>query len=121
MTPTATPTATTVPVALKVSPHAAKLGKVVLGNDAVGKPKKITIANKSKTTPVTFSSIVASGDFAMVNGCGATLEPKSKCSVSISFKPTTLGARDGTLTIRSNADNSPSSVSLSGIGTQPKK
>lgn len=93
----------------------------MFGNDAVSKPKKITIANKSKTTPVTFSSIVASGDFAIVNGCGATLGPKSKCSVSATFKPTALGTRGGTLTIRSNADNSPSPVSLSGIGTQPKK
>ena len=93
----------------------------MFGAGAVSKPKKITIANKSKTTPVTFSTIYASGDFAMVNGCGATIGPKSKCSVSITFKPTAPGARSGTLTIRSNADNSPSSVGLSGIGTQPKQ
>ena len=121
-TPTATPTATTVPVALKVSPHVLKLGKVVFGNGAVSKPKKVTISNKSKTTPVTFTSIVASGDFAMVNGCGTTIGPKAKCSVTITFKPTALGTRGGTLTIRSNANSSPNSVGLTGIGTtQPKK
>jgi hypothetical protein len=56
----------------------------------------------------------------MVNGCGATIGPKSKCSVSITFKPTALGSRGGTLTIRSNANNSPTSVGLTGIGTQAK-
>jgi hypothetical protein len=93
----------------------------VFGNGAVSKPKKVTIANTSKTTPVSFSSIVASGDFAMVNGCGATIGPKSKCSVSVTFKPTALGAHSSTLSIRSNANNSPTSVGLTGIGTQPKK
>jgi NHL repeat len=120
-TPTATPTATTVPVALKVSPHVLKLGKVVFENDAISKPKRVTIENKSKTTPVTFLSIVASGDFAAVSGCGATIRPKSKCSVSVTFKPTALGARGGTLSIKSNANNSPTSVGLTGIGTQAKK
>ncbi len=120
-TPTATPTVTPVPIALKVSPHALKLGKVVFGAGKTGKPKKITIANKSKTTPVTFSGIATTGDFAIVNGCGATIGPKRKCSVTVTFKPTALGTRGGTLTVSSNADNSPSSVGLSGIATQAKK
>jgi hypothetical protein len=93
----------------------------VFGNDAIGKPKRVTIENKSKTTPVTFLSIVASGDFAAVSGCGATIRPKSKCSVSVTFEPTALGARGGTLSIKSNANNSPTSVGLTGIGTQAKK
>ena len=120
LAPTATPTTTAVPVELMVSPHALKLGKVVFGLGASSKPKKVTISNKSKTTPVTFSSIVASDDFAMVSRCGATIGPRRRCSVSVTFTPSALGKRDGTLTITSNANNSPSSVGLSGIGTQPK-
>ena len=121
LAPTATPTTTAVPVELMVSPHALKLGKVVFGLGASSKPKKVTISNKSKTTPVTFSSIVASDDFAMVSRCGATIGPRRRCSVSVTFTPSALGKRDGTLTITSNANNSPSSVGLSGIGTQPKR
>ncbi|WP_414643464.1 choice-of-anchor D domain-containing protein [Candidatus Binatus sp.] len=93
----------------------------MFGNGAVSKPQHVTIQNKSKTTAVTFSSIVASGDFAMVSGCGVTIGPKSKCSVTVTFSPTALGTRGGTLTIRSNANNSPSSVGLTGIGTQAKE
>ena len=109
------------PATLKVSAGQLKLGKVVFGNGAVSKPQQVKLKNKSKTTPVTFSSIVTSGDFAMVSGCGATLGPKSKCSVTIRFSPTALGPREGMLTIESNASNSPSSVSLTGTGTQAKK
>jgi Abnormal spindle-like microcephaly-assoc'd, ASPM-SPD-2-Hydin len=93
----------------------------VFGNGAVSKPRQIKIANKSKTIAVTFSGIVASGDFAMVSRCGASIGPKSKCSVTVTFKPTALGSRGGTLTIRSNANNSPSSIGLTGTGTQGKK
>jgi len=121
VTPTATPTVTPVPDALKVSPHALKLGKVVFGNDAASKPRKVTIQDKSKTTAVTFSRIAASGDFAIVNGCGATIRPKAKCTVTVRFSPTAFGTRDGTLTIDSNAINSPSSVGLIGEGTHAKK
>jgi centrosomal CEP192-like protein len=109
-----------VPVRLEVSPHKIDFGKVVFGNDAESKPHKVTIKNKSKTTPVTFSSIAASGDFTTVNGCGVTIDPKGKCEVTLRFKPTGLGKVDGTLTIDSNASNSPGSVNLTGKGITPK-
>ena len=120
-TPTATPTATAVPARLKVSLNLLKLGKVVFGEGAVSKPKHVTLMNESKTTAITFSSIVTSGDFAMVSGCDATIRPKSKCSVTIRFSPTGFGTRDGTLTINSNASNSPRSVDLTGSGTHAKR
>ncbi len=95
------------------------MGKVREG--AVSKPRKVTIQNGSTTTPVTFTSIVANGDFAMVNGCGATIRPKGKCEVTVRFTPTALGARHGFLTITSNANNPQAVVNLSGTGTQPKR
>jgi hypothetical protein len=106
---------------LKITPHQLNLGKVVFGQGATSKPKKVTIQNKSKTTPVIFSSIAASGDFAMVSGCGATIGAKSKCTVSVTFTPTALGVRGGTLTIRSNSSSSPNTVALTGSGVPPKK
>jgi hypothetical protein len=120
MTPTPAPTPTQVPVVLKVSPRALKLGNVVFGAGGTSKPKHITISNKSKTIPVTFVSIGASGDFAKVSGCGSTIAPKAKCTVTVTFSPTAAGARAGTLTITDNATNSPQTVPLSGVGTAPK-
>jgi hypothetical protein len=110
-----------VPAALKVSPNRLKFGKVVFGKGAVSKPQHVTIKNRSGLTPVTFSSIVTTGDFAMVNGCTATIRPKSECSVTIRFSPTGYEWRRGRLTINSNASNSPNFVVLTGQGTHAKK
>jgi hypothetical protein len=104
-----------------VSPHQIKFGKVVFGNNAVSKPHKVTIQNKSETTPVTFSIIGVSGDFRAQNRCGAIIAPDGKCVVTLSFSPTALGTRNGTLTINSNASNSSASVGLNGEGIVPKK
>jgi NHL repeat len=123
-TPTSTPTATPTPTpvaALGVSPQSLKLGNVVFGGGKTSKPKRVVITNTSKTAPVTFASIVASGDFSDASGCGSTIAPRKKCNVSVKFLPTALGARSGTLTITSNATNSPIAVPLSGTGTTKKK
>jgi hypothetical protein len=121
MTPTPVPTPTQVPVVLKVSPRALKLGNVVFGaGGGPSKPKHVTIANKSKTIPVTFVSIGANGDFDRVSGCGGAIAPKAKCTVTVTFSPTAMGPRAGTLTITDNATNSPQTVPLSGVGTAPK-
>jgi hypothetical protein len=108
-------------VRLEVSPHKIHFGKVVFGNDAESKPHKVTIKNKSETTAVTFSNIGVSGDFTIENRCGAAVEPDGKCDVTLRFKPTGLGKSDGTLTIDSNASNSPASVELTGDGVPPKR
>lgn len=104
-----------------ISPHQINFGKVVFGNNAVSKAHKVTIKNNSKTTPVTFTSIEVSGDFRMQNGCGAMITSHGKCVVTLTFSPTALGARNGALTIDSNASNSASSVGLTGTGVAPKK
>ena len=44
------------------------------------------------------------------------LVPNTSCDISISFTPTALGNRNGTLTITDNAGNSPQTVSLTGVG-----
>jgi Abnormal spindle-like microcephaly-assoc'd, ASPM-SPD-2-Hydin len=95
------------------------MGKVKEG--ATSKPRKVTIQNVSGTTPVTFTSIVAIGDFSIVNGCGATLGPKGQCKVTVQFTPSAPGASYGVLTIKSNANNPEAVVNLSGTGKQPKR
>jgi hypothetical protein len=95
------------------------MGKVREG--AVSKPRKVTIQNGSDTTPVTFTSIVADGDFSIVNGCGATLRPKGQCKVTVRFTPTAPGPSYGVLTITSNANNPQAVVNMSGTGAKPKR
>jgi hypothetical protein len=65
----------------------------------------------------TMSSIAisASGDYSETDNCGTSLISAASCTINVTFSPTALGTRTGTLTITSNASSSPDTVSLSGL------
>jgi hypothetical protein len=66
----------------------------------------------------TITGISASGDFTLQsNGCGTSLAPSEICQLTVDFTPKATGPRTGTLTVASDAPESPQSVSLSGMGT----
>ena len=68
--------------------------------------------------PLLITSLASSGDFGMVSGstCGTTLAAGGACTMLVVFTPTTGGARTGTLTVTSNAPNSPQTLAISGAG-----
>jgi hypothetical protein len=72
----------------------------------------ITLRNVG-TAPATIASITASGDFAVTHTCGASLAANATCVATVTFKPTELLVRTGTLTV--NAD-SVYTTSLTGLG-----
>ena len=49
------------------------------------------------------------GDFSQTNNC-TSVAVGGSCTVNVTFKPTAAGARTGTLTVTSNANNSPTTV-----------
>jgi hypothetical protein len=51
------------------------------------------------TAAATIASITGSGDFAVTHNCGTTLAMNATCAVSVTFKPTELLERTGTLTV----------------------
>jgi hypothetical protein len=75
----------------------------------------VTLSN-SGNGAMTLRSIVASGDFAETNTCGASVAAGANCTISVTFKPTAGGTRNGTLTITDNAPGSPHVVELTGTG-----
>jgi hypothetical protein len=80
----------------------------------------LTLANTGNA-PLSISNISATGDFAVATAgtnCSASgpLAAAAKCTISVTFTPTTSGNRTGTLTIVDNAGGSPHNVALSGIG-----
>jgi Abnormal spindle-like microcephaly-assoc'd, ASPM-SPD-2-Hydin len=92
--------------------------KTVIG--VTSKPKSVTLSNTGTAT-LNISSITASGDFAISNKtCGATVSAGTSCAVSVTFKPTAKGARQGNLTFTDNALTSPQIVALAGTGTTIK-
>ena len=75
-------------------------------------PGTVTLKN-SGTGPATIASITASGDFTVEHNCGTSLAVNANCVANVTFKPTDLLARTGTLTV--NADTV-FTTTLSGTG-----
>jgi hypothetical protein len=75
----------------------------------------VTMTNTGHAT-LTISHISISGDFSESNTCGASLSAGQNCSINVTFTPTALGTRNGTVTIADNASNSPQIIPLSGTG-----
>lgn len=75
------------------------------------------------SSDASISSVSASGDFQVIPGsgivCGGSLAPQQSCSLSVSFAPTAAGARSGSVTIASNAADSPLVIPLTGKAVQP--
>jgi len=100
---------------LSPNPSSLSFPATVVGDTAAA--KTVTVTN-SGTTSATVSSVTASGDYSQTNNCG-TIAVGASCTVTVTFRPTASGARTGAVTLTGNANNSPTSISLtgSGIGT----
>jgi hypothetical protein len=98
-----------------LAPTSLAFGNQLLNTTSAA--KTVTLTNTG-TGALTITSIAASGDFAVSNNpCGANLAAGANCIISVTFTPTVLGARAGTLTITDNAGGSPHTVPLTGTGT----
>jgi hypothetical protein len=75
-----------------------------------------TIITSSGTGPLTITNISTTGDFFETDNCVGVLPINKNCAVSVSFRPTAVGTRTGTVLITDNASDSPQSIALSGIG-----
>ncbi|WP_433890627.1 choice-of-anchor D domain-containing protein [Streptomyces sp. CA-111067] len=97
---------------LNTDPGGLSFPATVVGQTATS--KTVTVSN-SGTTTATVSGVTVSGDFTQTNNC-SSLAVGATCTVTVGFKPTAGGARTGSLTIASNANNGPTTVGLSGSG-----
>jgi hypothetical protein len=97
---------------LNTNPSSLTFAGTIVGNSSA--TQTVTVTN-SGTTSATVSGVSTSGDFSQTNTC-ATLAVNASCTVTVKFTPTVGGSRTGNLTITSNANNSPSTVALSGSG-----
>jgi hypothetical protein len=98
---------------LSASPASLAFARTVVGSTTAA--QSTTLSNNG-TTAATINSIAAGGDFAQTNNCGTTLAVGASCTINVTFTPTAAGARTGSVTVTSNAVNSPTTISLSGNG-----
>src|SRR5262249_22529174 len=102
---------------LKFTPIALHFNSVVVNSTST---KTIAMKNKG-TSAVAISSISSSlADYAVTHNCPispATLAGGGSCTITVTFTPQTVGARNAILTIESNAIGNPQNVPLTGTGT----
>ncbi len=96
-----------------LSPASLDFGAQPVGTPTAAQP--ITLTNDG-ASPLAIAAIAVDGDFAQTNTCPPSLAPGASCSLAVTFTPTAAGALTGTLTLSTNAPDSPATVSLTGIG-----
>jgi Cep192 domain 4/HYDIN/CFA65/VesB-like, Ig-like domain/Abnormal spindle-like microcephaly-assoc'd, ASPM-SPD-2-Hydin len=100
---------------LSVSPSSLAFGSIAVGTNA---SQNVSLTNTG-TSNITISGVNLKGSGFSGSGVnsGLILTPHQTATLSVTFDPTTSGAVAGSVTITSNAANSPQLVSLSGTGS----
>jgi hypothetical protein len=104
-----------IPGTLAVSAATVGFGNVALGSNAI-KTEKLTAA----TSAVTISSGNWNGDGFSIGGITfpVTLAAGQSASFTVTFAPQTSGSTSGGISFLSDAANSPTVESFTGVGTQ---
>lgn len=97
--------------AVSLSPSALQYASVQVGSTSSA---QTVLLRNMGSSALSISSIATSGDFAETNNCGTRLPAASNCTFSITFTPTAIGLRSGSILIQDNAAGSPHVVTLSG-------
>ena len=103
---------------LGINPTGLTFGNVTTGTSSTA--QDVTVTNTGNTN-ITISQIALSGaGYSMTNGTTpVTLTPSQNVVLAVQFSPTTVGAVNGSISITSNANGSPATVTLSGTGVAP--
>jgi Abnormal spindle-like microcephaly-assoc'd, ASPM-SPD-2-Hydin/Protein of unknown function (DUF1573) len=117
--PTALPlsgTGVSTTMSLSASTTNLIFGSVSIGSNS---SQPVTLTNNGNST-VTIGSVSATGAGFSTSGvsAGQTIGAGQTASLSVKFTPASTAAVSGTVTVTSNATNSPISISVSGTGTQ---
>ncbi|MGB0039112.1 MAG: choice-of-anchor D domain-containing protein, partial [Terriglobales bacterium] len=97
-----------------LTPAKASFPKTAVGSQSAA--KTFTLSNK-ESVALTGVSPSTTGNFSIsATTCGSSLAAKSKCTISVVFKPTETGVQTGTLQVNDSAFGSPQVSTLTGTG-----
>lgn len=102
---------------LTLAPRSLAFGNQPIHTASVA--KSVTLTNTSpKVAPITSIALKGSSpsQFASTNNCGSSLVGHATCTIKMTFKPTTKGAKSATLNVNGGGGGL-RSVSLAGTGT----
>jgi hypothetical protein len=102
----------TAALSLAVSPASLNFGNVQVGNTT----SLTTSVTNNGNSNVTISGVTATGTGYTASGVtsGLILSPSQSVTLTVAFTPTAIGSASGSVSIASNATNSPTTISLSG-------
>jgi uncharacterized repeat protein (TIGR03803 family) len=106
--------------AASLSPVSLSMGSQVISTTSTA--RKVTLTSHGNANLIISSIAITganAGDFAETNTCPATLAPGAKCTISVTFTPSTLGAEGAALNVNDNGTNSPQTTRLTGTGVLP--
>jgi hypothetical protein len=96
-----------------LSPSSVTFPSTIVGVHSTGQVVNLTNVGE---TPLTITSITATGPFAASNSCGTALALAATCAINVVFTPTAAGAATGQLQVITSASTAPLISSLSGTG-----
>jgi hypothetical protein len=108
-----TTTSTAATLLLNSSVSSLAFGNVSVGGSST---QNITMTNAGNSSVSIAQVMVAGAGFNSTGASGTTLAPGQTTALTPTFAPSASGAATGKITVSSNATNSPSSISLSGMG-----
>jgi hypothetical protein len=100
--------------AVTLSPTSLTFATQLVGSTSPA--QNVTLTNTGSSS-LSITSIATTGDFAQTNNCASTIAANGSCTISVTFTPTTINTRTGTVVVTDNAPASPQTVTLTGTGT----
>lgn len=112
---------------LAVAPTSLNFGAILMPNTSA--PQTVTLTNNTNATIPLTSAVISGGNPAAANAdyvvsantCGANIPigaaPANQCTVSVTFKPSVVGAETANLVLTDGDSTSPQTISLTGSGT----
>ncbi len=79
--------------------------------------QQVMLINAGDVALTLIAAQITNGDFAVVNGCGNSLNAHASCALSVSFSPKSLGSQTGVLTVSDQFRTQ--TIALSGTGLAP--
>jgi hypothetical protein len=102
---------------LSVNSPTINFGSVAIGSTAV---QSVTVTNVGTSTVDISAATLAGAGFTVMSGNpSGSMAVGQGTTVQVQFAPASAGAATGSLTVVSDASNSPLVISFSGTGTQP--
>jgi dienelactone hydrolase len=99
---------------VELVPYTLNFGSVKLNGS---RTLTVTLTNTG-ATGLSISGMTTSAGFSQTNTCGTSVGSGESCTISVSFKPSSLLHYNGQLTISDSSSDSPQQVTLSGNGTR---